>query len=124
MRRFSIVVCLALMAAAVAGCSGQKCVELPCSFQPAVTLTVVDAVDGGPVGNPIANGLTSGTSGVCLPMKADGGSIGTGTSSIGVTAASHVHMALDLTVPSASADPCSCQPDHVPQNRTVALPPL
>jgi len=106
------------------GCSEKECGTLPCPFQPAVTLNVVDAVDGGPVSNPVANGIPCGSSGVCIPREADGGGIRAGTSSIDVTADDHGHVQLDVTVPSVMKDPCSCAPDYVPQTRDVALPPL
>jgi hypothetical protein len=108
----------------LAGCSEQECFALPCPFRTAVSLTVVDAVDGGPVANPVANGLPCGTSGLCIPLRADGGTIGAGTSSIDVTAAGYGHLALDVTVPAATPDPCSCQGDYVPQTRDVFLAPL
>jgi hypothetical protein len=106
----------------LAGCSEhEECFALPCPFLPAVSLTVVDAADGGPVANPVANGLPCGTSGVCIPMRADGGTIGAGTSSIDVTAAGYGHIELGVTVPAAAPDPCSCRPEYVPQTRDVAL---
>jgi hypothetical protein len=117
-----VVVVLALGFAAVS-CSERQCLALPCPFQFAVTLDVRDAVDGGPVTDPVANGLPCGSSGVCTPMKADGGVIGAGTSTIDVTAPGYGHVQLDVTVPSAAQDPCSCQPDYVPQTRDVSLPP-
>ena len=89
-----------------------------------MTLNVRDAVDAGPVANPVANGLPCGSSGVCSPLKADGGIIGTGTSTIDVTAAGYGHVQLDVTVPAATPDPCSCQPEYAPQTRDVSLPPL
>jgi hypothetical protein len=90
-----------------------------------VTLNVRDAVDRGPVADPVANGIPCGVAGVCFPRPADAGLIGTGTSAIDVTAAAgYGHAQLDVTVPAATPDPCSCQPDYVPQTRDVSLPPL
>lgn len=119
-----LVVPFAILALAVGACSEKQCQALPCPFQFAVTLNVLDAVDGGAVSNPVANGIPCGTSGVCIPRHADGGVIGAGTSSIDVTAAGYGHVQLDVTVPAAMIDPCSCQPDYVPQTRDVPLPPL
>ena len=113
-----------LLGTLVAGCGDKECLRLPCLFLPAVALTVTDAVDGGPVANPIANGLPCGTLGACVPTRADGGMLGAGTSSIDVTAAGYAHVVLEVTVPSATPDPCSCEPEYVPQLRDVALPPL
>jgi hypothetical protein len=112
------------LAVAAGACSEQQCQALPCPFEFAVTLHVHDAVDGGPVVDPVANGFPCGSGGVCFPQTADGGTIGAGTSSIDVTAPGHDHVQLDVTVPSATPDPCSCQPDYVPQTRDVYLTPL
>jgi len=108
----------------IGACSEGPCVLPPCPFEFAVTLNVRDAVDGGPVADPVANGIPCGSAGVCFPMKADGGVIGVGTSTIDVTAAGYGQVQLDVTVPAATPDPCSCQPDYVPQTRDVSLPPL
>ena len=59
-----------------------------------------------------------------LPHETDGGIVGTGTSAIDVTAAGYGHAQLDVTVPAATPDPCSCQPDYVPRTRDVSLTPL
>jgi hypothetical protein len=119
--RVGVVLALAF---ALGACSEKQCLALPCPFEFAVTLNVHDAVDGGPVASPVANGFPCGSAGVCLPMKADGGVIGAGTTSIDVTATGYGHVQLDVTVPAATPDPCSCQPEYVPQTRDVALPPL
>jgi hypothetical protein len=119
-----VVVTLVGAALASAGCSEAQCQALPCPHQPAVILNVTDAVDGGPVANPVANGFPCGSSGVCIPVKVDGGITGVGTSTFDVTAAGYGHSQLDVTVPAATQDPCSCEPGYLTQTRTVALPPL
>jgi hypothetical protein len=125
MRRISILAVLGMLTSTTPGCSSDECLALPCvGPPPAVTLRVVDAIDGGPVADLMANGLPCGSAGVCFPQKPDGGTIGAGTSSIDVTAPGHDHVQLDVTVPSATPDPCSCQPDYVPQTRDVYLTPL
>jgi hypothetical protein len=119
--RLSLLVCVC---GGMSSCSeASTCLRLPCPYEPAVTLQVRDAVDGGPVSNPVANGIPCGSSGSCIPRQADGGVIGAGTSSIDVTAAGYGHVQLDVNVPAAAEDPCSCQPEYVPQTRDVLLPP-
>ena len=123
MKPFScLVVVLAL--AFTTACSERQCGTLPCPFQPAVRLNVLDTADGGPVANPVANGIPCGSAGFCIPRQADAGTIGAGASTIDVTAPGYDHVQLEVTVPSATQDPCSCQPDYVPQTRDVVLTPL
>jgi hypothetical protein len=119
-----LVVTLVGAALVGAGCSEAQCMALPCFFEPAVTLNVLDAVDGGPVASPVVNGFPCGSSGVCIPMKADGGITGAGTNTFDVTAPGYRHSQLDVTVPAAGQDPCSCLPPYLPQTRDVALSPL
>jgi len=123
MRELTIVLLLTSLLASGA-CSERQCLALPCPFQFPVTLNVHDAVDGGLVADPLANGIPCGSAGVCFPRQADGGLIGTGTSAIDVTASGYGQTQIDVTVPAATPDPCSCQPDYVPQTRDVSLPPL
>lgn len=107
------------------GCSGEQCLSVPCATpKPAITLNVRDAVDGGPVQNPVANGFPCGSSGECIPRQLDGGTIGAGSSSIDVTAAGYGHTEVVVTVPASTHGPCSCAPDYVPQTEDVALSPL
>ncbi len=124
MTPFLRLVAVLVLPFAIEACSDKRCQALPCPFEFAVTLNVHDALDGGPVADPVANGLPCGSAGVCLPQQADGGVIGAGTSSIDVTAAGYGQVQLDVTVPAATPDPCSCQPDYVPQTRDLPLPPL
>ena len=125
MKPFSRLV-VALAPALYAGACSElpQCVALPCPFIPAVTLTVRDGVDGGPIADPVANGIPCGSAGVCIPTLPDAGTIGVGTSTIDVTAPGYGHVQLDVTVPSATPDPCSCGTGYVPQTRGVELTPL
>jgi hypothetical protein len=125
MRRISILAVLGMLTSTTPGCSSDECLALPCvGPPPAVTLHVVDAIDGGPVADLMANGLPCGSAGVCFPQKPDGGTIGAGTSSIDVTGTGYGHAVLDITIPPATPAPCSCDPSYVPQTRDVALAPL
>lgn len=113
-----------LLVASHAGCS-DECIRAPClAPKPAITLNVRDAVDGGPVSNPVANGIPCGSFGACIPIQADGGTIHAGTSSIDVTAAGYGHLQVVVTVPAATPAPCSCELDYVPQTENVVLTPL
>lgn len=113
MRRISTFAVLGVLTSLTPGCSSDECLALPCvGPPPAVTLDVVDAVDGGPVADPIANGLPCGGPGVCFPQKADGGTIGAGTSSIDVTATGYGHAFLDVTVPAATPTPSPSDPSR------------
>jgi hypothetical protein len=128
MRRFSIATVLALLAS-TSGCSEEPCLQPPSSPPcagptPAIFLHVHDAVDGGPVANPVANGFSCGSSELCIPRQPDGGTIGAGTTSIDVTAAGYGHAHVVVTVPAATPTPCSCGLDYVPQTENVVLTPL
>ena len=87
----------------------------------AVTLHVRDAADGGPVSDPMVNGAPCGASGLRLPLQADGGQLAAGRVSLDVTAPGYGHTALEVDVPAARSDACTCQPGFVPQTRDVAL---
>ena len=84
---------------------------------------MIDGADAGPVPGPVANGLPCNrwAGDLCVPVRADGGTIGTGTSSIDVTAAGYPHVEVVVTVPASTPEPCSCQPDYLRQTRDVAL---
>ena len=83
---------------------------------------MIDAADGGPVADPVANGLPCRrwAGDLCVPSKADGGTIGTGTS-FDVTASGYSHVEVVVTVPASTPEPCSCEPDYVPQTGDVPL---
>ena len=124
MGRASIAAVLGLLLAGTAGCS-DECIRQACAIpEPAVTLNVRDAVDGGPVANPVANGFPCGSSGTCVPLQPDGGTPQAGTTSFDVTAAGYDHVQVVVTVPAATPPECSCAPDYVPQTRDVALTPF
>jgi len=124
MRRVSIVAVLGLLLASAPGCSEAQCFIPPCvAPRPAITLNVRDAVDGGPVQDPVANGFPCGSSGECIPKQRDGGTVGVGTSPIDVTAAGYGHAQVVVTVPASTHGPCSCEPEYVPQTEDVALAP-
>ena len=128
MRRVSIAAVLGMLLASTAGCSDQ-CLAPPSSPPcggptPALLLHVHDAVDGGPVADPVANGFSCGSSEICIPRQLDGGTIGAGTSSVDVTAPGYGHAQVVVTVPAATPTPCSCGLEYVPQTEDVPLQPL
>ncbi|HET6982290.1 MAG TPA: hypothetical protein VFI53_09120 [Myxococcaceae bacterium] len=124
MRRVSIAAVLGLLLASATSCSEEQCLLVPCvGPRPAITLNVRDAVDGGLVPIAMANGFPCGRS-TCIPMQADGGTIGVGTSSVDLTAPGYAHVQVVVNVPAATPAPCSCEPEYVPQTEDVPLQPL
>lgn len=100
---------------------------IPCEgfcprFMP-ISVTVLDAVDGGPVDGGLVNGSPCpGPS--CEVRWPDGGVLsGAGTYPVEVTAPGFQPVDLVVTVPSANADGC-CKLSFTPQHRDVPLHPL
>ena len=105
----------------LAGCSEQECLALPCPFFPAVSLTVVDAVDGGPVANPVANGLVRDLR--CLHPDEAGRGHDSGRNDLDRRDRRGLRPPrAGRDRPCSDAEPCSCQADYVPQTRDVSLP--
>jgi hypothetical protein len=121
--RFVFVAVVLVLAGALAGCSG-NCEFPPCPLQlPALTLLLRDAVDGGAVTDGVINGqpcqpvLSQG----CAVRTPDGGTFGAGLVVADVTAPGYQPSHLEVQVPAAAVDACSCAPAYVPQTRTVPL---
>ena len=116
-----LLVSLSLLLVPVAGCT-ESC---DCASPIWLSVTVVDALDGGPISSAQVNGLPC--SGTCaLQAKADGGPASAGPVDLTVTAESQPRS-LTVVIPAAAPDDLGCcglGPPWVSQDVTVALQPL
>lgn len=108
----------------LASCAASECIIPPCPATLPVTLTLRDAVDGGPVLDGLVNGVPCHATNVCVGLESDGGLPGVGLVSFEVSAAGYQTAHLTVNVPAAPADVCTCKPGYVPQTRDVILVPL
>ncbi|HSP19059.1 MAG TPA: hypothetical protein VLQ79_06080 [Myxococcaceae bacterium] len=109
------------LGAALVGCSGE-CLHLPCPLPPpALTLQLRDGVDGRAITDGAINGHPCQISEGCMVLSPSGVMFGAGLVLADVTAPGYQPSHLEVVVPSAAVEGCSCGAAYVPQTRTVAL---